>query len=90
VPLVLQYNKRDLPEAAPLDEMDQLLNPSGLPRFEAVAVTGAGVFDALKAVVKLLLLGLKAGRIEPHPFTLLKAPDDPLRLWSIFRSDLPG
>lgn len=88
MPFVIQYNKRDLPNAAPLQELQQTLNPGWevtdparakvtpdpfhpgetiieqLPTgewveratyFEAVAVTGDGVFDTLKAVSKLVL-----------------------------------
>ncbi|MBL8997650.1 MAG: gliding-motility protein MglA [Gemmatimonadetes bacterium] len=88
MPFVIQYNKRDLPNAAPLAELQQSLNPGWevsdparqkvtgdqfhpgeniieqLPTgewvehatyFEAVAVTGDGVFDTLKAVSKLVL-----------------------------------
>ena len=40
LPLVIQYNKRDLPDAMSVEELDQLLNPGGLPSFEAVANTG--------------------------------------------------
>src|SRR5512134_1310148 len=40
LPFTIQYNKRDLPSAAPLDNMNKLLNPRNVPYFEAVAVTG--------------------------------------------------
>jgi hypothetical protein len=55
VPMVIQYNKRDLPGAMPLDVLEKTLNPSGLPSFEAVAVKGDGVFDALKCIIKIVL-----------------------------------
>jgi signal recognition particle receptor subunit beta len=88
MPFVIQYNKRDLPNAAPLAELQAMLNPGWevtdptrmrpladpfrpgeflvsqlpagewverVPYFEAVAVTGDGVFDTLKAVSKLVL-----------------------------------
>lgn len=61
IPYVIQYNKRDLPNAAPLQELRELLNPSGMPEFEAAAVTGTGVFDTLKAVAKAVLTELKRG-----------------------------
>ncbi len=48
--LVIQYNKRDLPDAMPVEELDQLLNPQGVPTFEGVANTGQGVFPTLKAL----------------------------------------
>src|SRR5689334_10236334 len=43
MPHVVQYNKRDLPEVTPVDEMRAQLNLHGVPDFEAVAKTGAGV-----------------------------------------------
>ena len=61
IPYVVQYNKRDLPNSAPLEELKKLLNPTNVPEFEAVAVTGVGVFDTLKAVAKLVLTELKRG-----------------------------
>jgi signal recognition particle receptor subunit beta len=59
VPYVLQFNKRDLPTALPMDEMYRQLNFKGEPTFEAVAMSGTGVFDTLKAVAKLVLTELK-------------------------------
>jgi mutual gliding-motility protein MglA len=58
LPVVLQWNKRDLPSAVPVDELRRQLNPMGLQEYEAVAVTGVGVFDTLKAVSKLVLKSL--------------------------------
>lgn len=59
LPFTIQYNKRDLPNVAPLMEMNSLLNPNGVPYFEAVAVTGKGVFETLKSVAKQVLFELK-------------------------------
>jgi signal recognition particle receptor subunit beta len=61
LPYVVQYNKRDLPSVASVEELRELLNPNGVPDYEAVATTGAGVFDSLKAVAKLVLTELKRG-----------------------------
>ncbi|MDZ4695192.1 MAG: ADP-ribosylation factor-like protein [Deltaproteobacteria bacterium] len=61
LPYVIQYNKRDLPNAAPLAELRELLNPTNVPEFEAAAVSGQGVFDTLKAVAKSVLTELKRG-----------------------------
>jgi mutual gliding-motility protein MglA len=58
LPIVLQWNKRDLPNAVPVDELRYQLNPMGLQEYEAVAVRGNGVFDTLKAVSKLVLKAL--------------------------------
>ena len=59
VPLVIQYNKRDLPNAAPLDEMRRLLNTRQQPDFEAAATVGRGVFETLKATAREVLKDLK-------------------------------
>ena len=57
-PYVIQYNKRDLPNAAPVPYLEFLLNRRGrrVPVFEAVAVDGAGVFDTLNTVSRMVLL----------------------------------
>jgi signal recognition particle receptor subunit beta len=59
LPCVVQYNKRDLPNAAPLAEMKRLLNPNGVPDFEACATVGKGVFETLKAVARGVLRDLR-------------------------------
>jgi len=61
LPYVVQYNKRDLPNASPLDQLEEALNPTKVPAFEAVATKGVGVFDTLKAVAKLVLTELRRG-----------------------------
>jgi mutual gliding-motility protein MglA len=55
IPYALQLNKRDLPSTVSFDEMYRQLNFKGEPTFEAVAPKGAGVFETLKAVAKLVL-----------------------------------
>jgi len=59
LPYTIQYNKRDLPNVAPVDNMNKLLNPRNVPYFEGVAVTGPGVFETLKNVAKQVLTELK-------------------------------
>jgi signal recognition particle receptor subunit beta len=54
-PMVLQYNKRDMPSVLPSTVMDKYLNPLSWQRFDAVATTGVGVFDTLKAISKLVI-----------------------------------
>ena len=55
LPWVLQFNKRDLPDAVPISEMERRLNRRNVPGFEAVALEGRGVFAALKALAKDVL-----------------------------------
>lgn len=52
-PHVIQYNKRDMDDIIPLEEMKKQLNTFNVPDFEAVAVNGVGVFESLKAIVQL-------------------------------------
>ena len=61
LPFVMQYNKRDMQDIGTIEELEELLNPTRVPYFEACARTGVGVFDTLKAVAKLVLTELKKG-----------------------------
>jgi signal recognition particle receptor subunit beta len=61
IPYVIQYNKRDLPNVVPVEELRSLINPMNVPDYEANARAGVGVFDTLKAVSKLVLNELKRG-----------------------------
>jgi signal recognition particle receptor subunit beta len=61
IPFVIQYNKRDLPNVVPVEELRELLNVQTVPDYEANARAGMGVFDTLKAVSKLVLTELKRG-----------------------------
>jgi CheY-like chemotaxis protein/signal recognition particle receptor subunit beta len=58
IPMVIQYNKRDLPTALPVSVLNSRLNPRGLPCFESVAFQGTGVEETLKGITKLLFKSL--------------------------------
>jgi mutual gliding-motility protein MglA len=58
IPMVVQYNKRDLPNALPLEILNERLNPRGLPFFEAVAKQGIGVEETLKGATTLVFKSL--------------------------------
>jgi signal recognition particle receptor subunit beta len=58
MPLVIQYNKRDLPNALPVAEIDKELNKLQSPSFESVATTGIGVEETLKGITQLVLAHL--------------------------------
>ncbi len=58
MPIVMQYNKRDLPNALPIEILNEKLNPRGMPFFEAVAVKGQGVEETLKGVTGLVFRSL--------------------------------
>jgi len=55
MPLVFQYNKRDLDSLIPVETFNNLLNPNGLPYLEASAINGAGVIETLREIIKLTI-----------------------------------
>jgi signal recognition particle receptor subunit beta len=63
VPLVIQYNKRDLPDdlLVPVPELRDALNFREVPDFEADALHGPGVFETLRGISELVLRRLSAG-----------------------------
>jgi signal recognition particle receptor subunit beta len=67
MPVVIQYNKRDLPNALPVEILNEKLNPKGWPHFEAVAKKGIGVEETLKGVTALVFrsLATKYGGAQP-------------------------
>ena len=68
VPLVFQYNKRDLRNILPIDKLQQSLNPLAAPSFEAAAIHGVGVFETLKEISRLSLDAIRA-KIAEHKST---------------------
>ncbi len=75
LPHVIQYNKRDLPNAMTVEDLDRAINSFGVPTFEAVACTGEGVFPTLKTLPGIALerinntekSGSSRGRARPEP-----------------------
>lgn len=61
IPLVVQYNKRDLPSAGDLSDLRSALNVYNSPDFEACAQEGKGVMESLKTVSKSIISVLKGG-----------------------------
>ena len=66
IPRVIQYNKRDVPGALPVECMRAQLNPAGLPDFEAVAREGRGVPETMRTICKAVL-GRLVGQSAPPP-----------------------
>ncbi len=60
MPLVVQLNKQDLPNAVPPDQLRRLLGVNGYPTFEAVAIRGVGVFDTLKSIIHDVVVRLQS------------------------------
>jgi mutual gliding-motility protein MglA len=76
MPIVMQYNKRDLPNALPIEILNEKLNPKGLAFYEAVAVKGQGVEETLKGVTGLVFRSLasKYGGAEAAAAAAASAP----------------
>jgi len=66
-PFILQYNKRDLEDILTTEELNQKLNRLNAPCFEAVAVSGKGVFETLTMVCRLVLKALSTGSETRRP-----------------------
>ncbi len=90
IPLVFQWNKRDLKEAVPVAELAQALNQHRKPAFEAAAQMGAGVFQTLKAithavlvdVTKMIVVTPPAAKEEP-PAEAQAAAERPQRIRAV-------
>jgi signal recognition particle receptor subunit beta len=74
IPHVIQWNKRDTPNALPVDQLEAAVNRFNAPTFEACAMKGEGVRETLTGVAKLVLKHLAekygGGSIEEHPVVL--------------------
>jgi hypothetical protein len=66
--MVIQYNKRDLADILPVEELNRALNPLGAPFCEAVATTGDGVLKTFTVISKLVLHDMQKNP-ERHNFT---------------------
>lgn len=60
LPLIMQWNKRDLPNVSPVSELEKSLNTLDNPSFEASALKGDGVFETLKMISKVVLMNLRS------------------------------
>jgi signal recognition particle receptor subunit beta len=76
LPHAFQWNKRDLPDLAPLDELDRRLNLFGAPAVPTVATSGEGVFELLEQITRLVVesyraeLPMAGGKAEGIPLFL--------------------
>ena len=59
IPKVFQWNKRDLRNALPLEELEATFNPKSVPSFQAVASDGSGVFETLRGITRMALSHIK-------------------------------
>ena len=91
LPLVIQFNKRDLPNLASIEDLNATLNKYNAPFYESIATTGIGVQDTLKAVTKLVLLHLTRKYDVRRPAAqAAEAPQSPARAPSIAAAHTRG
>lgn len=79
IPLVYQYNKRDLTNIMPVEKLNRLINPKGLPFYEASAVQGIGVFETLKGISKATLFSLRRKALGEEVVSKPPALKEPLQ-----------
>jgi len=67
LPVVFQWNKRDLKNVVPVDQLEAVFNPKGMPSFQSVASDGTGVFETLRGITKLALSHIKTHVLGESP-----------------------
>jgi signal recognition particle receptor subunit beta len=78
LPIVFQFNKRDIRNIQPVEVLNEALNPGGAPYFEAAALHGVGVFETLKAISRLAISSVRK-KVGPDasarpPMVALQSP----------------
>lgn len=86
LPIIIQYNKRDIPGVLSVEQLNEALNKHGWPTYEASATIGNGVFDTLKLIIKLVLEKAKrssAPKMKPtvtaQPAPSAASPSSPVQ-----------
>jgi len=89
IPLVFQWNKRDLKDTVPLADLEASFNPRGFPSFQSVASDGTGVFETLRGITKAALSHIKVHLLGEGP-AVAKAPPPQGAVQPLTPSDLPS
>ena len=84
IPLVFQYNKRDLSNVLPLDTLNTIFNPRSLAYFEASAIKGEGVFETLREITRQTLGFVKGSLLEAEK-RREKSPSDSVSMNEVQR-----
>jgi len=91
IPLIVQYNKRDLPNILNVEELNQKFNRFHSPYFEAVANLGKGVFESLTMACRLVLKAIENGvESRRSPGLAEKAPAAALKGFSLGKPNPPA
>jgi len=93
IPVVFQWNKRDLKNVVPVDELEAAFNPRGMPSFQSVASDGTGVFETLRGITRLALSHIKThvlGEGQAAPKAPAPSVAAPSNSGALTLSDLPS
>ena len=92
LPIVFQFNKRDIRNIQPVEVLNEALNPAGAPFFEAAALHGVGVFETLKAISRLAISSVrkKVGPEAPRTTTVSFAAVAPVQPPAVAPSPEPA
>jgi signal recognition particle receptor subunit beta len=90
IPMVYQWNKRDLRSLVPVEELEAAFNLNGSPSFQSVASEGAGVFETLRGITKLSLSHIKTHVLGDSNAVAAPAPEPPRPPAALTLSDLPS
>ncbi len=92
IPMVFQWNKRDLRNVVSVEELEAAFNPRGLPSFQSVASEGTGVFETLRGITKLSLSHIKSHVLGESQAAAPPAEARPARpdIEPLTLSDLPS
>jgi hypothetical protein len=82
IPMVFQWNKRDLRNVISVEELEAAFNPRATPSFQSVASDGTGVFETLRGITKLALSHIKTtvlgeGQVPPSLVSVPPPPQPP-------------
>jgi len=75
-PFIIQYNKRDLLNILPAEELNKKINPLAVPYFESVAIEGKGVFESLTMICRMVLEVIKDGAEARESGTIAFTPSE--------------
>jgi mutual gliding-motility protein MglA len=89
IPIIIQYNKRDIANAVPVEKLNSLINRYGLPWNEAIALQGKGIFESLKMMGKMVIdnLNKKYSRSSASTPAANPSPSQPDQFGSPSRTD---
>lgn len=88
IPHTFHWNKRDLPDAVPVDELERRFNPHGAPSLETIATSGEGVFEGLERITRLVLKAHEGDELDARP--LLGIMDDAGGIAGVLKSMVDG